>query len=98
MIDFKMDKIGVPAVVDRIERDPNRSALIALLKYKDGEKRYNVAVEGMKEGSQIVTEEKAPVKAGNRLAIKNIPVGTQFLSSKWFPEKARNLRDPLDPL
>lgn len=91
MIDFKMNKIGVPAVVDRIERDPNRSAFIALLKYKDGEKRYNVAVEGMKEGSRIVTEEKAPVKAGNRLAIKNIPVGTPISLVEMVPGKGAQL-------
>jgi len=76
MIDFKMNKLGVPAVVERIERDPNRSALIALLKYSDGEKRYVVAVEGMKEGSKVIIDEKTSIKKGNRMAIKNIPIGT----------------------
>jgi large subunit ribosomal protein L2 len=91
MIDFKMDKIGVPAIVDRIERDPNRSALIALLKYKDGEKRYNVAVEGMKEGSKVIVEEKASIKAGNRLAIKNVPVGTPISLVELVPGKGAQL-------
>jgi len=87
MIDFKMDKIGVPAVVERIERDPNRSALIALLKYGDGEKRYVVAVKGMKEGSKVVAGEKATVRSGNRLPLKNIPVGTAVSLVEMFPGK-----------
>jgi large subunit ribosomal protein L2 len=91
LIDFKMDKIGVPAVVERIEKDPNRSALIALLKYQDGEKRYIVAVEGLKEGSQTKTEEKASVRVGNRLAIRNIPVGTPISLVELFPGKGAQL-------
>jgi len=91
MIDFKMDKLGVPAIVERIERDPNRSALIALLKYADGEKRYMVAVEGMKAGSKVVTEEKASIKTGNRLAIKNIPVGTPVSLVEMVPGKGAQL-------
>ncbi|MDD3487096.1 MAG: 50S ribosomal protein L2 [Candidatus Moranbacteria bacterium] len=90
-IDFKMDKIGVPAIVDRIEKDPNRSACIALLKYNDGEKRYNVAVEGMKEGVKVTTAEKANVRVGNRLMIKNIPVGTQVCLVEMFPGKGAQL-------
>ncbi len=91
MIDFKMDKLGVPAIVERIERDPNRSALIALLKYADGEKRYIVAVEGMEEGSKVVTEEKASIKKGNRLALKNIPVGTPISLVEMIPGKGAQL-------
>lgn len=91
LVDFKMDKMGVPATVARIEKDPNRSAYIALLKYGDGEKRYIVAVEGMKEGSKTITEEKAPVKIGNRLAIKNIPVGTPISLVEMFPGKGAQL-------
>jgi len=90
-IDFKMDKIGVPGFVERIERDPNRSALIALVKYQDGEKRYVVAVEGMKEGSKIVADEKATVRLGNRLPLKNIPVGTQVSLVEMFPGKGAQL-------
>lgn len=91
MIDFKMDKIGIPGIVERIEKDPNRSALIALLKYTDGEKRYIVAAEGMKEGSKVVADEKATVRAGNRLALKNIPVGTQICLVEMFPGKGAQL-------
>lgn len=91
LIDFKMDKMGVPATVERIEKDPNRSALIALLKYADGEKRYNVAVEGMKEGSRVVTEEKASIKAGNRLMLKNIPAGTPVSLVEMSPGKGAQL-------
>jgi large subunit ribosomal protein L2 len=91
MIDFKMNKLGVPAIVERIERDPNRSALIALLKYLDGEKRYIVAVEGMKKGSKVVTEEKASIKMGNRLALKNIPVGTPVSLVEMIPGKGAQL-------
>jgi len=91
MIDFKMDKIGVPATVERIEKDPNRSALIALLNYKDGEKRYSVAIQGMKVGSKIVSDEKASIKTGNRLAVKNIPVGTPISLVEMFPGKGAQL-------
>jgi large subunit ribosomal protein L2 len=91
MIDFKMDKIGVPAIVERIERDPNRSAYIALLKYGDGEKRYNIAVEGMKEGSRVTTGGKASVRPGNRLMIKNIPVGTPVSLVEMSPGKGAQL-------
>lgn len=91
MVDFKMDKVGIPAVVERIERDPNRSALIALLKYADGEKRYSVAVEGMKEGSKVIIEEKAAVRSGNRLALKNIPSGTPVSLVEMSPGKGAQL-------
>ncbi len=75
-IDFKMDKFGIPAKVISIEKDPNRSALIALICYADGEKRYILATEGMKKDQKIITEENAPIENGNRLKLKNIPVGT----------------------
>lgn len=91
MIDFKMDKIGVPAIVERIERDPNRSARIALLKYQDGEKRYVVAVEGLVAGKKIVTGENPDIKRGNRALIKNIPVGTQVSLVEMLPGKGAQL-------
>ena len=75
-IDFKYDKKDVPARVSAIEYDPNRSALIALLVYKDGEKRYTLAPQGLKVGSEIVTSENASLEIGNRLPLKKIPVGT----------------------
>jgi large subunit ribosomal protein L2 len=90
-IDFKMDKFDIPATVIQIERDPNRSANIALLAYKDGEKRYMVAVSGLAEGQKIVSSQKAPVKIGNRTALKNIPIGTQVCLVEIFPGKGAQL-------
>ncbi|MDI6777865.1 MAG: 50S ribosomal protein L2 [Patescibacteria group bacterium] len=90
-IDFKMDKLNIPAVVERIERDPFRSASIALLKYKDGEKRYSVAVEKLETGQEIVTAENAPIKEGNRTILKNIPVGTQISLVELFPGKGAQI-------
>jgi len=75
-IDFKRDKFGVPAIVATIEYDPNRSSRIALLNYKDGEKRYIVAPLGLKVGDAVISSDEAEVKVGNNLAMKNIPVGT----------------------
>lgn len=76
MIDFKMtDKQGIPATVKAIEYDPNRTAYIALICYADGEKRYILAPEKVKEGDKIICGEKAKVKVGNRIPLKNIPVG-----------------------
>ena len=86
-IDFRMDKLDIPAVIARIERDPNRSANIALLQYADGEKRYSVAVSGMKEGQKILTAEKTPVKIGNRAMLKNIPIGTQICLVELFSKR-----------
>lgn len=87
IIDFTQDKFNIPGVVVAIERDPNRSAFIALVNYKDGEKRYALAPEGMRAGQMIVTAENAPIKIGNRLKIKNIPVGTIISNLELFPGK-----------
>lgn len=76
MVDFKQNKFGIPGTVAALERDPNRSALIALINYRDGEKRYVLAVEGLTVGQEIMADEDAPVAKGNRLKLKNIPVGT----------------------
>lgn len=76
VVDFKQDKLGIPGTVKSIEKDPFRSALIALVVYADGEKRYVLATEGIKEGSEIISDKKASFKNGNRMQIKNIPVGT----------------------
>ena len=75
-IDFKRDKYGVPAVVETIEYDPNRSSRIALLNYKDGERRYIIAPVGLKVGDAVMSSDEAEIKLGNNLALKNIPVGT----------------------
>ena len=76
IIDFKRDKIDIPAKVLTIEYDPNRSARIALVAYADGEKRYILAPNGLKVGDTIISSEKADVKIGNTMPLKNIPVGT----------------------
>ena len=75
-IDFKQDKFDIPATIVAIERDPNRSALIALLVYADGEKRYILATEDMKVGMKIVSGEKTPLESGNRTKLANILPGT----------------------
>lgn len=75
VIDWKRSKQDVPAVVQRIEYDPMRSANIALLYYKDGEKTYIIAPEGLEIGQEVVTSQKAEIKVGNVLPLKNIPVG-----------------------
>jgi len=79
-VDFNFDKKDIPAVVTTIEYDPNRSGFIALVTYKDGEKRYVLAPKGMKVGDTFIVSEKAEVKMGNRLALKHVPVGT-FVSN-----------------
>jgi len=76
VIDFKRDKRGVPAVVDRIEYDPNRSARIALLQYADGEKRYILAPLKVAPGDRLMAGDKADIRPGNALPIRNIPLGT----------------------
>lgn len=75
IIDFKRNKIGVPGVVKTIEYDPNRSVNIALVFYADGEKRYIIAPQGLKVGTQIVSGPNAPLTVGNALPLKNIPLG-----------------------
>jgi large subunit ribosomal protein L2 len=75
-IDFKRDKFGVPARVVSIEYDPNRSARIALLAYRDGEKRYIVAPEGLKVGDEVLSSKRADIKPGNSLPLTDIPLGT----------------------
>jgi large subunit ribosomal protein L2 len=77
LIDFKRyDKDGVPAKVAHIEYDPNRTARIALLHFADGEKRYIIAPEGLRRGSQVEAGERADIRPGNNLPLRNIPVGT----------------------
>jgi large subunit ribosomal protein L2 len=76
IIDFKRDKIGIEAKVSAIEYDPNRSARIALLFYKDGEKRYMLAPDGLKVGETVVSGPTADIKVGNAMPLANIPAGT----------------------
>ena len=76
VIDFKRRKDGVEGRVERLEYDPNRSALIALILYKDGERRYIIAPAGLAKGDVIVSGENTPIRVGNCLPLKNIPLGT----------------------
>jgi large subunit ribosomal protein L2 len=76
VIDFKRNKDGIPAVVERLEYDPNRTANIALLMYADGERRYIIAAKGMQAGDQVVSGADAPIKAGNTMPLRNIPLGS----------------------
>ena len=78
LIDSKRDKLNIPAKVVSIEYDPNRNCFINLLNYKDGEKRYIIAPEGIQVGDEIMSGEDAALKIGNRLPISKIPVGTQI--------------------
>ncbi len=87
MVDFLQNKFGVPGKVVAIERDPCRSAFIALISYADGDKRYILAPQNLKIGQEIITDEKAEVKLGNRVKIKNIPTGTIISNLELFPGK-----------
>src|SRR5215475_9713162 len=78
IVDWRRDKIGVPALVATIEYDPNRTARIALLHYVDGEKRYILAPDGMKVGDKIVSSKSADIRPGNCLQLQHIPVGTMI--------------------
>ena len=87
IIDFKRDKIGVPATVKTIEYDPNRSANIALLVYADGAKRYILAPVGLNVGDKVVSGPDADIKVGNTLPLANIPVGTMIHNIELQPGK-----------
>jgi len=87
VIDFKRNKIDIPAKVKSIEYDPNRSARIALLAYNDGEKRYILAPLGMNVGDVVVCGETADIKPGNALPLKNIPLGTTVHNVELAPGK-----------
>lgn len=79
MVDFKQrDKVAIPGTVISVEYDPNRTARIMLVRYADGEKRYHLAPEGISVGTVIMAKEKAKVKVGNRMALKNIPQGYEI--------------------
>jgi large subunit ribosomal protein L2 len=85
LIDFRMNKLNIAAKVVSIEYDPNRSSFIALVVYKDGEKRYILAPHELKVGDEIITGEKAPLKPGNRMFLKDIPVGTFVYNIELIP-------------
>ncbi len=91
VIDFKRDKIGIPAKVAGIEYDPNRSARIALLNYADGEKRYILAPVQLAVGDMVVAGNDADIKPGNSLPLKNIPLGTHIHNVELRPGKGGQL-------
>ena len=91
IIDFKRNKDGIPATVQTIEYDPNRSANIALVQYEDGEKRYILAPNGLTVGTVILSGEGADIKAGNALELKDIPVGTLIHNIELAPGKGGQL-------
>lgn len=92
VIDFyRRDKDGIPGIVKYIEYDPNRTAFIALVAYKDGEKRYILAPEGIKVGDEIVSGPNTPIKPGNALPMKNIPEGIPIHNLEILPGKGGQL-------
>jgi large subunit ribosomal protein L2 len=91
VIDFKRGKDGIPARVERIEYDPNRSAHLALLCYADGERRYIVAPKGVSAGMQLMSGIEAPIKVGNTLPLRNIPVGTMIHCVEMMPGKGAQI-------
>lgn len=91
VIDFKRDKDGVPATVERLEYDPNRTANIALLCYADGERRYIIAPKGLKAGDSVQSGQVAAIKAGNCLPLRAIPVGSVIHCVELKPGKGAQL-------
>ena len=91
IIDFKRDKVGMPAEVKTIEYDPNRTAFIALVQYEDGEKRYILAPHGLKVGDHVESGEGADIKPGNCLPIANIPLGTMIHNIELIPGRGGQL-------
>ncbi|MEC5399462.1 50S ribosomal protein L2 [Uliginosibacterium sp. H1] len=91
VVDFKRNKDGIPAKVERIEYDPNRTANIALLCYADGERRYIIAPKGVTPGQELISGSEAPIKPGNALPIRNIPVGSVIHCIEMLPGKGAQL-------
>jgi large subunit ribosomal protein L2 len=91
IVDFRRNKDGVPATVERIEYDPNRTAHIALVVYADGERRYIIAPKGMKAGDKIESGNSASIKVGNTLPLRNIPVGSVIHCVELKPGKGAQI-------
>jgi large subunit ribosomal protein L2 len=91
IIDFKRRKFDMPATVERLEYDPNRTAFIALIRYEDGEQSYILAPQRLRVGDQVVAGERADIKPGNALPLKNIPVGTIIHNVELKPMKGGQL-------
>ena len=91
LVDFKRDKDNIPAKVERLEYDPNRSAHIALLLYADGERRYIIAPRDVSAGAVLLSGPAAPIKPGNALPLRNVPVGSQVHCVELRPGKGAQL-------
>ncbi len=91
LVDFKRNKDGIPAKVERIEYDPNRTAHLALLCYADGERRYIIAPRGVEIGATLMSGSQAPIKSGNALPLRNIPVGTTIHCIEMMPGKGAQI-------
>jgi large subunit ribosomal protein L2 len=91
LIDFKRNKDGIPGKIERLEYDPNRTAHIALVLYADGERRYIIAPRGLEVGASIMSGSEAPIKPGNALPIRNIPVGTTIHCIEMIPGKGAQM-------
>ena len=91
LIDFLRNKDGIPAKVEHIEYDPNRTAHIALLCYADGERRYIIAPQGIAAGAQLISGPEAPIKVGNALPLRNIPVGSTIHCIELQPGKGAQI-------
>jgi len=91
LVDFRRNKDGITAKVERLEYDPNRTANIALLCYADGERSYIIAPKGLKTGMTVVSGSEAPIKVGNTLPIRNIPVGTTIHCVEMQPGKGAQI-------
>jgi large subunit ribosomal protein L2 len=87
IVDFKRNKDGIPAKVERLEYDPNRSANIALVCYADGERRYILAPKGLNAGDQIISGETAPIKVGSTMTVRNMPLGSVIHNIELKPGK-----------
>lgn len=91
LVDFKRDKLDIPAVVERLEYDPNRTANLALLKYADGERRYILAPRNLEVGATVVSASLADIKVGNTLPLRSIPVGTVVHAMEMKPGKGAQI-------
>src|SRR5690606_17585224 len=91
VIDFRRDKGGIVGGVERLQHDPNRSAHIALIKYEDGERRHIIAPKGLNAGDKVQSGQDAPIKAGNALPLRNIPLGSTVHNVELKPGKGAQL-------
>jgi large subunit ribosomal protein L2 len=91
IVDFRRDKDGIQATVERLDYDPNRSAHLALLLYADGERRYIIAPKGLTAGTKLVSGAEAPIKSGNTLPLRSIPVGTTVHCIEMLPGKGAQM-------